>query len=87
MLFLHLKSQQQLGETRLYFYAATKAAFTLFLVLPCLFPPSFLRAAITLFPNERKIRLRLPKGLNLFHIVHILHNAALFAELERNNVT
>lgn len=66
MFFLHLKSQQQLGETRLYFDAAAKAAFTLFHVLPHLFPPSFLQAATTVLPNERKIRLSgVTKGVHL----------------------
>lgn len=31
--------------------------------------------------------LQLPGGLNLLCIMHIFHNAAVFAELERNNVT
>lgn len=31
--------------------------------------------------------LQLPKGLNLLYIMHIFHDAAFFAELERSNVT
>lgn len=31
--------------------------------------------------------LQLAEGLNLLYIMHILHDAGFFAELERNNVT
>lgn len=73
MLFLHLKSQQQFGKMRMYFYGtATKAAFTLFLVSPCLFPPSFFQAAITMFQNERKIHLSaVTKGAKF--VIHYAH--------------
>lgn len=50
-------------------------------------PPSSRLRQLCCQTKGRFACLGLPKGLNLLHIVHIFHNAAFFAELERNNVT